>query len=151
MARGRGGSGGDRGNPGRGRQSGPPTRSRTLPPISRAAASPDFGSCCGLCNARVDSDAIGCDRCDRWYNPLVMCMGIPEEVIENIKQYGGEGVSYVCTVCRSGNSKGGENQSSALGQLLQTVSKLCENVRKLSEVVVRPQPWLILTRIGCLF
>lgn len=132
----RGGRSGGRagGNPSCGHQSGRLSSSgRVLPPVFVAAG--DQAACCGLCNVVVGSDAVGCDRCDRWFHPSVLCMGIPESVIENIKQYGGGGISYICTVCRSGSSTGGDTQNSALSQLLLTVAKLCETVQKLSDKV----------------
>ena len=128
-------SGRARGSSGRGGQPGRSSGlSRFLPASSGTAGAAD-DSCCGLCNAVVGEDAVGCDRCDRWYHPSVMCMGIPESVIDNIRSYGGEGVSYICTVCRSGSSSAGDSQASALGQLLLTVAKLCENVHKLTDKV----------------
>ena len=146
MARGRGSNGGARGNPGRTRQSLRPnnvlpgrTRQSLRPnnvlPSSPASNRPGQNACCGLCSVEVGDDAVGCDRCDRWYHSSVMCMGIPEGVIDNIKQYGGEGISYICTVCHSSSSAGGDSQGSALGQLLQTVAKLCETVQSLSDRV----------------
>ena len=139
MARGDRGGSSSRGNPVLGSQSNRSARSGlVLPPISNAnATNLQSRDICSLCSALVGNDAVGCDRCDRWYHPSVMCMGMPETVIGNIKQYGGEGISYICTVCRSGNSRGGDlgTQSSALGQLLQTVAKLCETVQKLSDKV----------------
>lgn len=137
MARGRG-SGGARGNPGRGRQSGRSSVAGrvVLPPVVQAAGDDQNQvECCGLCSTSVGDDGVGCDRCDKWFHPSVMCMGIPEGVIQNIKEYGGEGVSYICTACRSSSLAGVNSQGSALGQLLQTVSKLCETVQKLSEKV----------------
>ena len=131
---GRGGGAG--GNSGSGRRSDRPLASnRLLPPISGSAGSVGGDSSCGLCSAPVGEDGIGCDRCDRWYHPSVLCMGIPENVIENIKSYGGDGVSYICTVCRSSSPGAGDPQASAIGQILQTVAKLCENVQRLTEKV----------------
>ena len=141
MARGGNSGANGRRNPGRGSSSGRGSNSsRALPPISEdnSRSRPSVGSSFSLCSIDVGNDALGCDRCDRWYHPSVLCMGIPETVIDNIKQYGGEGVSYVCTACRSGGPAGGDSQSgSAMEQLLRTVASLCETVQKLSDKVER--------------
>ena len=86
MARGRS-VGGVRSNPGRGRQPGRPTRPGlvVLPPVVRAGGeNQNQSECCGLCSPSVGDDGVGCDRCDRWYHPSVMCMRIPEGVIQNV-------------------------------------------------------------------
>ena len=145
MARGRGGGVRAMGSSGRsnsGRRPGSNSAasrgsSRVLPPIAESIGARPQADCCALCSNTVGDDAVGCDRCDRWYHPSVMCMGIPEGVIDNIRQYGGDGISYICTVCRTTHSSGSDSQSQsiALGQLLQTVAKLCESVQKLSDRV----------------
>ena len=60
---------------------------------------------CGTCSMLTDADAIGCDHCQVWYHPVPLCMGLPEEVIQTIQQYGGAGVLYQCTTCRTFDPK----------------------------------------------
>ena len=94
MARGRGNA---RGNPGRNRQI---TRNRQVPQVINNNNNQIEN--CGTCSAGIGDDPIGCDRCEKWFHPSSLCMGIPESVIANIREYGGSGISYICTGCRSG-------------------------------------------------
>ena len=95
---------------------------------------------CGTCKLAVDDDGIGCDRCEDWFHPSTMCMGLPDSVIDNIANFGGHGVLFVCTLCRlnksstqsSRLSSGNDNdQTIAVKQLFEMVSSLCGAVRNL--------------------
>ncbi|KAK4322549.1 hypothetical protein Pmani_006728 [Petrolisthes manimaculis] len=77
-------------------------------------------------------DAVGCDRCSKLFRPTSMCMGIPDQLISGIQDYGGGGVLFVCTECRSSGGSGEGVSASAFNQLFLTVKKLCETVQSLS-------------------
>ncbi len=55
---------------------------------------------CGSCNASVGDDGIGRDRCDEWFHPEAMCMGLSDKVIETIVKQEGKGILFVCFSCR---------------------------------------------------
>ncbi|KAK4325801.1 hypothetical protein Pmani_003634 [Petrolisthes manimaculis] len=77
-------------------------------------------------------DAVACDRCSKWFHPTSMCMGIPDQLISGIQDYGGGGVLFVCTECRSSGGSGEGVSASAFNQLFLTVKKLCETVQSFS-------------------
>ena len=54
---------------------------------------------CGTCTAPVGDEAIGCDRCDGWFHPQSMCMGLPAPLINDIVALDGKGILFVCLQC----------------------------------------------------
>ena len=126
MSRGRGagrGRGGSRPGPRTGRDSGE---------RGGAAAVTEGGDRCNTCKIDVADDAIGCDKCSNWFHPTSMCLGLPNNVVNNLREYGGEGISFVCTECRCSTDGGTGVNGSAFKQLFETVRGLCETVSKLS-------------------
>ena len=89
---------------------------------------------CATCNQIVGDDSIGCDRCENWFCPTSMCVGLPDQLIDGIRNFGGDAVAYKCTECRAGAS-GSSSINPGFNQLLQTVKKLCETVQSLSNKV----------------
>ena len=79
-------------------------------------------------------------------------MGLPLQIIQNIADFGGEGIAFICTECRATTSASGGNGNrdgdaisvGAFKQLHQTVKTLCKTVQELSEQVrvmtCNPQP-----------
>ena len=55
---------------------------------------------CGLCNELTSSDAIGCDRCLKWFHPNSQCIGLKAATVTAIQEEGGNAVRFVCTDCR---------------------------------------------------
>ena len=105
------------------------------PNVYPGSQSVDPNDLCGTCNGITRLDAIGCDRCNRWFHPSSMCMGISEVLIAGIQTDGGGSVLFACTECKTENSKGGNVNNSAFKQLMQTVKTLCETVQALSAQV----------------
>ena len=73
---------------------------------------------CGMCQMDVGDDCIGCDKCTVWYHPTSTCVGLPDNVIKTIRDYGGRGVSFCSTACRlddSGDSSGDNTAASLPG------------------------------------
>ena len=115
-------------------------------------AAGSVGACaltkCGTCNANVGNEGIGCDRCDGWFHPAAMCMGLPDKVIESIVGQGGEGVLFVCLTCRinscsSGSSRrasdAGSDLTATVKQLHEMVISLCTAVKTLMTSPILPQ------------
>ena len=93
---------------------------------------------CGTCDVLVGDDAIGCDRCESWFHPKTLCLGLSDIVIQTIVDNGGKGVAYVCTDCRAKSLTGGTGggvgggAGPAFKQLHQTVKMLCKAVEAMS-------------------
>lgn len=94
----------------------------------------DDGDKCNTCDCFVGNDAIGCDRCESWFHPKTLCLGLSETVIQTIVDNGGQGVAYISTDCRAKSlSVGGSNGAGpAFKQLYQTVKMLCKTVETMS-------------------
>ena len=98
-------------------------------------------SFCGSCEVAVGQQGIGCDKCDNWFHPSPLCMGVSERVIDVILEAGGDGVEYGCTQCRSRPAVSGASRASttpgdpAVAQLFLMVKSLCAAVAKLTEKV----------------
>lgn len=91
---------------------------------------------CSTCNQSLSDDAIGCDRCSNWFCPSSMCLGLPDQLIKGILDYGGNAIAYICTACRCNDpSTNNDNNNAGIKQLCQTVKMLCENVTKLTAQV----------------
>ena len=88
----------------------------------------------------MDDGAIGCDRCDAWYHPSSMCLGLPDHVVQAIAEYGGAGIVFICTNCKisqpsTSTSDNDSINAAAFKQLHQTVKALCKSFTELSEQV----------------
>ncbi|MPD03172.1 hypothetical protein E2C01_098797 [Portunus trituberculatus] len=140
---------GSRGNRGRGRSggngqtpTGNPQLSSTLPsqldrhPTTSNPTNPSADDHCATCNQIVGDDCIGCDRCTNWFCPSGMCLGLPDELVRGITQFGGDAIAYICTECRCTSPASGPDNP-AFKQPLQTVKKLCETLHTLSSKVER--------------
>lgn len=92
---------------------------------------------CGSCSASVGEDGIGCDRCDGWFHPVTMCMGLPDKVIETIVKEEGKGILFVCLKCRINHptAKGPKRASDVGSDLTETIKQLHEMVISLCTVV----------------
>ena len=44
--------------------------------------------------------SIGCGGCNSRYHPAHVCLGLPDSVIDAMKEYGGKGVNLSRTSCR---------------------------------------------------
>ena len=88
---------------------------------------------CGMCNIVTDDSCIGCDTCSKWYHPHPTCMGLPDSVITNIRDYGGAGVSYSCSECRI--SRSSESDKVPLKQMYESMKSLVETVNLLKNQV----------------
>lgn len=103
---------------------------------------------CGSCKASVGDDGIGCDRCDGWFHPAAMCMGLSNKAIETIVEQEGDGVLFVCLSCRinrssvasSGRASDvGSDLTATIKQLHEMVMSLCTAVRTLMTSNTLPQ------------
>ena len=113
-----------------------PTSLSTPTGLSHTAAVPVGGSFCGSCELHVDDDGIGCDKCQSWFHPTPLCLGLSERVIDAIREAGGEGIEFVCTQCRARtNNQGGGGNDAVISQLSVMVQSLCAVVAKLTEQV----------------
>ena len=94
---------------------------------------------CGSCEVAVGQDGIGCDKCDNWFHPSPLCMGVSDRLIDVIREAGGAGVEYVCTQCRARPTVAGASKDSpsdpAIAQLFVMVRSLCSAIAKLTERV----------------
>ena len=91
------------------------------------------GDICGMCSFPTQSDAIGCDTCDKWYHPNPTCVGLPVSVITSIKDYGGAGISFSCSDCRISNLSGNDN--APMKKMFASVKSLVETVNILKDQV----------------
>ena len=136
MVRGRGRwRGGNRG----GRGQNPPIRRSTRANNQNTPTIPPSDDCapCGMCTLPVGNDGIGCDSCDKWYHPTPICVGLPQNAIDSIISFGGDGLtySYSCSQCRVSRGGNQNDQSNTIKQLFETVKNLCVTVTELSKNV----------------
>ena len=134
--------GSGRGGRGAGRGAGSGQSSITNSSVSENPISNANNHSCGLCNALTSSDAIGCDRCPKWFHPNSQCTGLKAATVTAIQEEGGNAVRFVCTDCRCepispGTTSDSDvgNMNTALPQLYQTVKALAESVADLSKQV----------------
>ena len=80
---------------------------------------------CGMCVALLGNVSIGCGCFNSRYHPNHVCTGLPDSVINAIKEYGGRGINFSYTSCRfEGGSVG--LMSHNLAVLLMTlIKKVC--------------------------
>ena len=116
---------------------------RSTPATATGTSKDDDASCCGMCEAVVGDTAIGCDRCNDWFCPTEMCMGLPENAIALISSLRDENsVLFVCTGCRVNPGPGAwmETRSArkrqgggeSMKQLFVTVKGLASEMAKLT-------------------
>ena len=89
---------------------------------------------CLTCSQPVGDDTIGCDRCENWFCPTSMCMGIKESAIQAIHEDGGTAILFICTDCRfkaAALTPKGPGQE----QLLTSFKSLCSLVQNLNSNV----------------
>ena len=98
-----------------------------------------------MCIASLGDISIGCDGWNSIYHPIHVCLGLPDSTIDTVKEYGGRGINFCCTSCRSegGNGSNGPQSGSivdgskgldggvseqAVKQLFETVKEVCYEV-----------------------
>ena len=106
---------------------------------------------CVSCSKEADDKAIGCDSCERWVCNTVMCSGLPQQLLNAINEYSGQGIKFLCTQCRitrqSSPTKSSQTQMMELvSQLFQQVQGICTTLQGLTDKVTlltskpNPQP-----------
>ena len=105
-------------------QSAPTAQSLPNNHVNNQQVKDNAPTACGMCSALTDHNCIGCDHCELWFHPTSICMSLPPDVIETVKQYGGAGVAYICTDCRIAEVGNGANAKDSLTQLHQSVKAL---------------------------
>ena len=116
----------------------------TNPSQSKASVTDGASSAvlCGTCKFLVSDDAIGCDRCEGWFHPASMCLGLLANVITNILSLEGEGILFVCLSCRMNKHSSPSSHTQAqphspgqdklINQLSEMVMALTASVRSLT-------------------
>lgn len=92
---------------------------------------------CGTCTQEVvDDRCIGCDKCEVWVHATEMCSGLPQNVIDVILEYSGEGVNYICMKCRvnraSTTSQASSPTSRSENFMADTLGQLFQHLRGMS-------------------
>ena len=101
---------------------------------------------CGMCGKKLDGHNIGCDKCQAWVHAIVMCSGLPQDVIRVLLEYDGGGIEYICTNCRAPKVSNPENGRTAaphqaskeqvptelITQLFHSVKGMCVTISELS-------------------
>ena len=122
-------------------------RSDETPPQVEAGGSDT--QYCVTCSKEADDKAIGCDSCERWVCNTVMCSGLPQQLLNAINEYSGEGIKFLCTQCRisrqSSPTKSSQTQMMELiSQLFQQVQGICTTLQGLTDKVTlltsKPNP-----------
>ena len=49
---------------------------------------------CAMCMASLDDIPIGCEGCNSRYHPTHVCLGLPDTIINTIKEYCGRGINF---------------------------------------------------------
>lgn len=101
------------------------------------------GSCtqyCVSCSKVADDAVIGCDSCERWVCSTVMCSGLPQQLLNAINEYSGDGIQFICMQCRisrqNSPSKSSQTQMMELiSQLFQQVQGICTTLQGLTDKV----------------
>ena len=113
-------------------------------PVAPEAAAPpaaDGEQNCGTCSLDVGESSIGCDHCETWVHGTEMCSGLPQDVLDTILKYSGQGIKFVCMKCRldkpSGKQSSGTDREmkETLQQLFQQFSGMCKTLADLSSQV----------------
>ena len=96
---------------------------------------------CGTCARPVGEKSIGCDKCERWVHGTEMCSGLPQNVIDAILEYSGEGISYMCMQCRvirassTGHSGSPASRSQSENFMADTLGQLFQHLRGMSTIL----------------
>lgn len=95
---------------------------------------------CVSCSKVADDDVIGCDSCERWVCSTVMCSGLPQQLLNAINEYSGDGIQFICMQCRisrqSSPTKSSQTQMMELiSQLFQQVQGICTTLQGLTDKV----------------
>ena len=53
-----------------------------------------MGAKCGMCETALGDSSIGSDNCNSRYHPIPVCLGLPDSIIDTIKEYGGRGINF---------------------------------------------------------
>ena len=95
--------------------------------------------CCGTCAKEVDEHCIGCDKCEVWVHGNEMCSGLPQNVIDVILEYSGEGIHYMCMKCRVHRASGTGQCSSPTSRsdnfMAETLGQLFQHLRGMSSII----------------
>ena len=92
---------------------------------------------CGTCGDDVGPNPVGCDKCEQWVHGTQMCSGLPQDLLDAILKYQGDGIQFVCMRCRvdqvtaRGNSPSGHTDP----QLAETVKQLHTQVRGMCSAI----------------
>ena len=99
------------------------------------------GDKCSFCSVSIGADSVGCDKCERWFCPSTMCLGVPDNVVRSFLGEGGDAILFVCTECRISESRGSPSSSQGLAsqQMLQTIKGLCTTISSLVQQVAMLQ------------
>ena len=98
-------------------------------------SSPDPNAFCGMCNSTdpVSDEGIGCDKCDLWFHPDPSCTGLNQQAIDTIKEFGGDGIAFICCKCRvSQGQTSSVHDGGSIDQLFCVVKSLAESVAGLT-------------------
>ena len=98
---------------------------------------------CAFCSTVAGDDAVGCDRCLKWYHPSQQCTGLSLEALNVIASDGGGAIAFICCNCRltrNGSPNSQANQSNqvspeAMTQLYEMVKSLAVTVNAMSNQV----------------
>ena len=97
----------------------------------------------------ADDSGIGCDSCERWVCNTVMCSGLPQQLLNAINDYSGDGIQFICMQCRISRqrspTKSPQTQMMELiSQLFQQVKGICTTLQGLTDKVTfltsKPNP-----------
>ena len=96
-------------------------------------SSPEPNVFCGLCNSTdpVSNEGIGCDNCDLWFHQAPSCSGLYQQAIDTIKEFGGDGIVFICTSCRCRVSQAqtsSVHDEGSIDQMFCVVKSLTESV-----------------------
>ena len=70
------------------------------------------GAKCGMYLASLGEVSIGCDSCNSRYEPTHVCLGLPDSIVNTMKEYGGTVISFCCTSCRLEGASGNKRPQS---------------------------------------
>ena len=90
---------------------------------------------CGTCSKDVGGrdNCFGCDKCEIWVHGTEMCSGLPQNVIDVILGYSGEGINFICMACRVSQASGNGSPSAKSDNFKEeTISQLFQQIRGLS-------------------
>ena len=86
---------------------------------------------CTTCKLDVKTNSIQCDRCKGWVHAKQACSGLPTKLVNELYNYKGDAIEYVCNSCRSSPSEA----LNSLDSIRKSISQLFETVQGLARVV----------------